>query len=436
MGIYRTVSKFFGTDKREATPTPVYILDDPRLWTPIGADGNPCSTDNDIIGLPAVLCALRTISENIGFLPLDLYKRDANGGKSKAKDHPVYRLLRNAPNSYQTALDFKSSMTGSMLLYGNAYAVINRSLRGEVLSLVQLDSNTVSIKWEDGQPVYVHKPNSKKTFKYSADQIFHLKGFSLQGLQGLSPIDICKDTLESAVSLNKFTKSFFKNGTWLGATFEVPSTDGMTEEEEKAFETKLTEMHKGASNAHKPLILKNGLKYETRTADPEKAQALETRLFLVQDVARIFNIPPHLLFDMSNSTSSNIEEQSLIFKQALLPIATKWVENVWLKLLLSNEQPLYFADFNFDKLLQVSGLEKQQSYQIAVNTGTMTRNEVRAKENMGALQTPAGDWVMTRINEIPDTLAEGYYKKTAAPEKRTEDTTDTTDTEEKTDGND
>ncbi len=391
-------------------------------------------TEESSLGLPAILCAIRTFSERLGSLPFVLYER-TDQGKERAESHPLYEILHDEPNPIATAMHFVSSMTGQALLFGNAYAEIEwDTRRGEVVALWPLWNSQVTAKCSaDGRTIwYEVKDTPEGSVRVlSFERVFHLPGFGLGNFLGLMPIEVCRDAVGLGLALQRFAGAFFGNGAWPGGVVTTP--DGVVLSDEKYDELKrqLDEVHKGAENSHQSILLEGGLKMEKMSANPAESQSLESRQFSVLDVARIFGIPPHLLMDLTHSTKSNIEAQGLEFKESLQPWGERWKKAVRKYLLLPGEKKTYFAEFLWESMVQTDVNARYEAYSKARQWGWMCVDEIRARENLNVLPDQLGQ----RYLEAENMIEVGAARKQDAaepqpdPQPNTDGTTkDTKDT--------
>jgi HK97 family phage portal protein len=357
-------------------------------------------TPSRTIGLPGVLCAVRTVSETLAMLPLLVYERTPDGGKDRARNHPVYRLLRKRVNRYQTAMEWKSLMQSWAMLFGNAYAEVVRNRVGDVVELLPLHPLSVTMDVSGDAVVYRHQGARGQERVLSADRVFHLSGFSVDGLLGLSPLRACRDALGIALALSDFAGAFFKNGTWPGLVIMTPAGYKLSDEQHARLKTQFREEHQGARRSNKNLLLEGGLTATKMTPDPETSQALESRVFSVQDVARIFGIPPHLLMDLSGAIKSNISEQALQFKAALLPWGERWAQRVDTTLLDTGDSEGYFSGWVWDGLVQSDLETRYAAYAVAKQNGWLNADEIRERENLNPLPNGAGQEYLKALNLV------------------------------------
>ncbi|MHB1154894.1 MAG: phage portal protein, partial [Eubacteriales bacterium] len=345
--------------------------------------------------MTAVYACVRILAEAIAGLPLHTYRYTKNGGKEKAIDHSVYQLLHNEPNSEMTSFVFRETLMGHLLLWGNAYAQIIRNGRGEVLALYPLMPNKMSVDRDrKGQICYIYQSNpdvSDKQIFFSPKDILHIPGLGFDGLVGYSPIAMAKNAIGLAIATEEYGAKFFANGAAPGGVLEHPGTikDPMKVKES------WNSAYQGSSNAHRVAVLEEGMKYQAIGISPEQAQFLETRKFQINEIARIFRVPPHMLADLEKSSFSNIENQGLEFvKYTLDPWVVRW-EQAMCRVMFSEKEKLeYFIKFNVDGLLRGDYASRMNGYAVGIQNGFMSPNDVRQLEN---------------LDLIPDELGGNFY---------------------------
>ena len=376
--------------------------------------------------ISAVFACIRILSETNGSLPLKIYRRLSDGGKEVAYDHPLYSILHDSPNDWQTAFDWREMMQGHLSLRGNAFSEIVRK-NYEIDSLIPIHPDRVVVeRLADGTLRYrVKREDTGSERIILQDSMFHLRGLSSDGIIGLSPIATCAQTLGISLASDKFGGSFFGNGITLGAVLEHP--EALSDTAKKNIKRSMSEEYGGSGNANGLLILEEGMKWQQMGVNPDEAQFLETRKFQVSEVARIFNVPPHMIKDLEKATFSNIEQQSLEFViYTMRPWLTKWEQTIDMTLLQS---PEYFAEFSIDALLRGDTKTRFEAYSMAINSGWMSRNEVRELENMNRVPGLDGYLIPlnmaeegrdTIMNDVAVRLANAEYREVSRHGKKTE----------------
>lgn len=342
----------------------------------------------------AVYACVRLLAETVASLPLHVYRRTATG-KELATDHPLYRVLHDSPNDEMTSFQFREVMQAHLALWGNAYAQIQRDGSGRIQlwpiqpQYVQPERNNA------GQIVYkVYQYQTTGTFRYlSYDEMLHIPGLSFNGIVGLSPIGLAREAIGLGLAAEKFGARFFGSGTNFGTVLTHPNS--LSDEALAHLRRSFEKRAKGLDNSHSMLILEEGLDIKNVAIPPEDSQFIETRKFQVNDIARIFRIPPHMIGDLERATFSNIEQQSIEFVQhTIRPWLVRWEQQINKKLLGGD----YFAEFNVDGLLRGDIKSRYEAYAIARQNGWMSANDIRRLENMDPLPGRVGDTYLVPLN--------------------------------------
>ncbi len=334
----------------------------------------------------AVYSCVRILSETIASLPLHVYKHTA-GGKEKAIAHPLYNLLHNAPNPEMTSFAFRETLMSHLLLYGNAFCQIIRNGRGEVLALYPLMPDRMTVdRTNNGILFYTYRKETAETVLFESD-VLHIAGLGFDGLIGYSPIAMMKNAIGMALATEEYGAKFFANGANPGGVIEHP---GVLKEPKKLRDS-WNAAYSGSSNAHKIAVLEDGMKFQAIGIPPEQAQFLETRKFQLNEIARVFRIPPHMIGDLEKSSFSNIEQQSLEFvKYTLDPWVIRWEQSLFKSLLSASEKKEYFIRFSVDGLLRGDYASRMQGYAIGRQNGWLSSNDIRELEDMNRIPEDLG----------------------------------------------
>ena len=345
--------------------------------------------------ISTVYACVRLLSESVAGLPLHLYRYTGKDGKERATDHPLYKLLYRQPNPEMTSFVFRETLMTRLLLWGNAYAQIIRSGKNEILSLYPLSPENVEVdRDEGGNLYYIYHAYSddvpgetNKDIYLRRDEILHIPGLGFNGLVGFSPIAMMKNSLGTTLAVEKYGASFFRNGAQPSGVLEHP---GVLKDPAKIREN-WSAVYGGANNAHKVAVLEEGMSYKAISLPPEDSQFLETRKFSVDEICRIFRVPPHLVQDLEHATFSNIEHQSLDFVvHSLMPWIVRFEQSIIKDLLLEEEQDEYFPKFNVDGLLRGDYESRMRGYATGISNGFMCANDIRRLENMDLIPEEEG----------------------------------------------
>lgn len=357
--------------------------------------------------MTAVYSCVRILSEAIASLPLHLYKYNESGGKEKALDHPLYFLLHDESNPEMTSFVFRETLMTHLLLWGNAYAQIIRNGKGEVVALYPLMPDRMEVDRDDkGHLYYEYRLTSDdpKTMKGSTVRlqprdVLHVPGLGFDGLVGYSPIAMAKNAIGLAIAAEEYGSKFYANGAAPSGVLEHPGT---LKDPAKLRES-WSQTFGGSGNSHKVAVLEEGMKYTPISISPNEAQFLETRKFQIDEIARIFRVPPHMIGDLEKSSFNNIEQQSLEFvKYTLDPWVARWEQNMVRALLAADEKHTYFIKFNVDGLLRGDYQSRMNGYATARQNGWMSANDIRELENLDMIpDEDGGNLYLVNGNMLP-----------------------------------
>ena len=385
-------------------------------------------TERSAMQMTAVYSCVRILSEAVAGLPLHVYRYTKDGGKEKAVAHPLYRLLHDEPNPEMTSFVFRETMMTHLLLWGNAYAQIIRNGKGEVIALYPLMPNKMTVDRDEGGSLYYayrraadEALTDSGTVILRAKDVLHIPGLGFDGLVGYSPIAMAKNAIGLAIATEEFGAKFFANGAAPGGVLEHPGT---IKDPSKVRETWMGQFG-GSVNAGKVAVLEEGMKYTPISIAPEQAQFLETRKFQINEIARIFRVPPHMLADLEKSSFSNIEQQSLEFvKYTLDPWVIRFEQSMMRALLSESEKRDHFIKFNVEGLLRGDYAGRMNGYATARQNGWMSANDIRQLENLDRIPAEeGGDLYLINGNMLPMKDA-GAFVKTNADNHREEEKQD------------
>ncbi len=344
----------------------------------------------------AVFNAGWILSNTIASLPLLLYKR-IPGGKERANDHSLFRLLHTQPNELMSAFNLREMMMWHLLFWGNTYLNILYNMFGDIVALWPLLPWRMDPQWINGKLVYKYRlPDNTETIIPNKD-VLHIPGMSFNGLVGKSVLSCARETVGLGLALEEFGARFFGQGAQFGGFVQHPKTLG--KDAKKYLQESLKQKYQGINNAHRVMILEEGMEYKQNIIPPNDAQFLESRRFEVEEVARFFNIPPHLLKDLERSTFNNIEHQGLEFVTYTIAPWLKRIEQAEdIKLLNETEKGTLFIEHLVEGLLRGDIKTRYEAYNIAKLAGWMVADEIRALENMNPLPDGQGQVVWMPLN--------------------------------------
>jgi HK97 family phage portal protein len=386
-------------------------------------------TQRSSMQLTAVYACVRVLAEGVASLPLITYREQGNGKKTRATDHPLYYLLHDEPNPEMTSFSFRETLMTHLLLYGNAYAQIIRNGKGEVIALYPLMPDRMKVDRDDHGNIYyeyMKQQDEAATMKTGTvilkpENILHIPGLGFDGLVGYSPIAMAKNAIGMASACEEYGASFFANGANPGAVLEHP---GVLKDPEKV-RTAWQEAYGGPNKGNRVAVLEEGMKFTPISINPQEAQFLETRKFQIEEIARIFRVPVHLIGDLEHATYSNIEEQSLEFVQyTLQPWLIRWEQAMQRSLFRQDEKKQYFIRFNVDGLLRGDYASRMQGYATGINNGFMCVNDIRQLENMDLIPEEEGGnifMVNGTMTPLKDVGAAYKTQENEEPEKGSEE---------------
>jgi len=341
------------------------------------------------------------IADSIAMLPLPFYKDDNKGDRARAYI-PTSALFNRSANSYQSAFEFRHFMQYCATHYGNAYAVIERDSQLNPIALWPVSPEAVkgaSLEKFQGQSILVYSiemEEGQEPKKFPAYDIFHLKGLSTDGIFGVNPVDLFKDTLGLGVATERFGATVFDNNAVPGGTLEIPGI--VSEDDKKNILRGWHNTYGGISNSNKIALLQGGAKFQAISQTNDNAQYLQTRAFSILDVCRMLRLKPHMLGDLSKSSYSSIEAQGIDYvTYTLLPWIKRWENEISRKLLSTQDKAnRIYAEHNVDALLRGDTNSRYTAYAIGIQWGILTRNEVRQKENLPAID--GGNTIQLPLN--------------------------------------
>ena len=356
-------------------------------------------TPESALQCSAFLACVRVISESVASLPLHLFERLGNGDRVRAEASPLYRLLHQQPNSWQTAFEFREQMTALYLMYGQSFAeVIGSSRVGAVAEMRPLHPANMTVeRVENGSLRYRYREpgGTGKETVYRQDQIFHLRFLSLDGINGVVPATVCRDAIALARALEQHGGAYFGNGARPGVVLE--SDNPVPAEAAERLVAAWERMHKGADRAFRTAMLPNGVKAKELSGSNEAAQYLETRQYQVIEICRAFRMPPHMIQDLTRSTYSNIEVQGTEFVQhCLLPHLKRWEAAISRDLIADDDR--YFAEHNVNGLLRGDSAAQSSFLTSMLDRGIFDIDEARSYLGMAPLPAEAGKLRLVPLN--------------------------------------
>lgn len=344
-----------------------------------------------------VFACVRLLSETIATLPLNLI-HDSGSKRRHAKEHPLYSLLKSKPNKDMNAVQLKEALMAAMCLRGTGYLQKVTTRGGQIVSLPFLDASRMTLNTRtDGSYYYIYTSKSGKQYHFEAEEIVNIPYFSLNGVEGMTPIEMCSTGIGLAMTAENHAKMFYDNGGKPNLSIEIPQT--LTDEAYERLKKSFNSAYSG-QNSYKTAILEGGATAKTLTMSAKDAEFIATRKFQKSEIAAMFNIPPHLIGDLEKATFSNIEQQSIEFEKfTIRPLVTK-IEAALNASLLSDKEVLdgYYFKFNTDALLRGDIKSRYDAYAVGRQWGWLSANDIRNKEDEEEIY--GGDVYLTPLNMI------------------------------------
>jgi HK97 family phage portal protein len=404
------LTRLLSTEAR-ATTGPTASLSQSAEWLNqlLGGGASPSGrnvTADNALTIGALYSALRLLSSAVGQTPLHVLKK-ADGRRVPQRDHRLWSLLNDSPNPWQTAIEFRETMTTWSVLHGNAVAFIEMTKGGEITGLIPMDPRQVDfLLTPDGKSmVYRYRTQSGAAEYIPRHHVLHIRGPMGNRWVGYGLLTLARDALGLAMVAEEHAARFYGNAAAPLGVLTHPKT--IKDETFKRLKQQWDSRHAGTENAYKTAILEDGLKWDPISMNLKDQQFLETRTFQVQEVARWVGIPPHLIGELSRSTNNNIEAQGIEFVTYTTgPWFIRWEQRMWLDLLSPSEQKVLYFKHRADAFLRGQTLQRYQAYNIGRNGGWLSPNDILALEDRDPI--PGGDVYLAPMNMVPLTaLATG-----------------------------
>lgn len=394
---------------RATTGGSFHVSQTPPGWVESGygwaSDAGLTVTPELALNVATVFACVRVLSEGESALPLLTYRRLDAKRKERATDVPLYRVLHALPNPEMTSIELRDTLMGHVLTWGNCYAEIELSRGGQVRALWPLRPDKMTVQRVDGELVFEYqlpKPDSQGRMKrtFASELIFRVHGLGFNGLQGYSPVSLARQTIGLALATEKLGNKFFSNGARPGGVLEHPGKLGPVAYER--LKNSWEKRHQGLENTSRIAILEEGLKYHEVGMPLEDAQFLQTRRFQVEEIARWFRVPPHMIGDMERATFSNIEHMGIEFvTYSLTPWLVRWEQAISRDLMTAQERQTLYVEHLVEGLLRGDIQSRYAAYNVARQNGWLSADDIRALENMNPLPDGQGEIYLVPLNMIP-----------------------------------
>jgi HK97 family phage portal protein len=335
--------------------------------------------------ISAVYACVSAIAETTASLPLILFKR-AGDDRLRATDHPLYSVLHDQPNEHQTALEFREWMQAAVLLRGNAYAKIIRGYDGQVRELLPMSPDRVTLLRVGDKLGYDYTDYQGKVERLLAAEVLHLRHRSGDdGILGVSPIAAAKGVIELALSERDHGVNTFKNSTRLGGILKMPGK--LNTEQKRNLSDSWHSQHGGGSNAGRTAILEFGTEFQPISMTLEDAEWIAARQFSVEEVARLFRVPPTVIGDLRHGNYSNSVEMARQFvTMTLRRHLVMWEQAISSKLLTEAGRRIYFAEHQVEGLLRGDSSNRADFYTKGIAAGWLLPSEARKLENLPTIE--------------------------------------------------
>ena len=365
-------------------------------WT--GKSVNPQSS----IQVSVVYACVRVIADCIASLPLGVYE-EMETGTRKATEHPMYRLLHDEPNPEMTSFVMRETMLTHLLLWGNSYSQIIRSGRNKIVSLYPLLPDHMDVDRDSaGRLVYTYTDRDGQQVKLKPEDVLHIPGLGFDGIMGYSPIALEKNAIGLGIAAEEYGSRFFQNGVRPSGILTHPNTV----KDPARLRASWNAAYGGSTNGSKVAILEENMHFTPISMPNNEAQFLETRRFQVEEICRIFKVPPHLIGCLERSTFNNIEHQSIDFAMhTIRPWLVRIEQAMNRALFAENEKGHFHVQFNIDGLMRGDYKSRMEGFAIARQNGWMSANDIRAMENMNPIPAEEGGYTyLVNGNMVPTVL--------------------------------
>lgn len=411
----RLLSRVFGSNSAQAAPAAADAAPQDERgihpgtgeWLPPAAMGASAAataagvrvTISGALALSAVWACVQLLASEVAALPLVLYRKRSEGQRDRAIDHPLFPVLNRLPNPEMTRYDMVQTAMVHLCTWGNAYLRIIWDRRGQVAELWPLRPDWMEVRRApNGALLYVYTEPGKAAVTYKAYQIMHIRGMGFDGVIGYSPLRMHMETVAVGLAAKRFGAGVYGNGAWPGGVLKFEGT--LTAETKVALKSSWEQQHAGPGGFGSTAVLDKGWDYKPVSLPPQEARFIESQEWTVAEIARIYGVPPHLIQDLTHATFSNIEHQSLDFlSHSLRKWLVNWEQAVTRDLLLPDEQDTLYAEFLTAAAVSVDLTTQTANLKTGVETGMLSINEARRKQNMNDI--PGGDVHLVPLNMAP-----------------------------------
>ncbi len=356
-------------------------------------------TARSAIQVSAVYACVRVIAETVASLPFSVFEQDKEGSQ-KALGHPLYRLLHDEPNPEMTSFVWREAMLTHLLLWGNSFSQILRAGRGNIVGIYPLLPDRMEVDRDDkGRLTYTYSTTNGQQVKLRPEDVLHIPGLGFDGVMGYSPIAVERNAVGLSIASEEYGSKFFSNGARPSGILTHPNTV----KNPKALRDSWDAAYGGSGNSGRVAVLEENMTFTPISMPNNEAQFLETRKFQVEEICRIYRVPPHMIGDLEHATFSNIEHQSIDFAvHCIRPWLVRIEQSVNRALFTEQEKGRYYCQFNLDGLMRGSYKERMEGYAIGRQNGFLSANDIRRLENQNPIPaSEGGDAYLVNGNMLP-----------------------------------
>jgi HK97 family phage portal protein len=374
-------------------------------------------TESTALTASAVFAAIRVIAETIGQIQWEIYEQQGEA-EVEVDDHPLARLLDEEPNPEMTAFSWRIAMLTAYYLHGNMVAEIERNGGGQPVSLWPIHPSRVHVRRDPAGTMFyaVTDPDGLNPVRIEAADMYHVPLLASDGIVGAGLVQRARNTFGLTLGMEEYSGSSFANGARPAGLLKHPGK--LTPDARSNIRAEWEALHRGADKAGRTAVLQEGMEFQPMQMSAVDAQLLEQRQFQIAEIARWFNIPPHLLRDLSRATFGNIEHQGIEYQTyTIRPLCRAMEQEAQRKLVRPADRATIHTELDLDDLQLIDRKSRFDAYAVARQNGWMSANEIRDEEGMNPIQGPEGDAYLINGNMIPLNLAMagGVASLTATP---------------------
>jgi len=392
-----------GSERRSTLATPGdWLLN--ALLGDRSATGRRIAPEQSL-NLAAVYACVSLLAETIASLPWILYRRLTPQGKERAGEHPLYRLLHDAPNPEMTSFEFREALCGHVETWGNAYAEIELDNAARPIALWPLRPDKMVVERANGLNRglrYTYTVPSGRQFMIPSERVLHWRGLSPDGLVGYSRISLMREAVGLGLALEEYAARFFGNDSRPGGVLEHPGK--LSEDAARRLKAGWESAHRGLDQAHRVAVLEEGIKWQSIGIPPQDAEFIAARQFQRNEIAMIFRVPPHMIGDVEKQTSwgTGVEQMSIGFVVfSLRPRLVRFETATTRALLTKEEQRTFFIEFLVDGLMRGDAKNRADALHVMRLDGIINADEWRDLENMNPIPGGAGQLYLAPLNLAP-----------------------------------